>query len=81
MLKQNNVNWNNVENNCKALYEFHFINGKNRDERKVLINLIANEFPDYPRMRIAFAVDRCITTNAEPMSPATFLTFVKGYLR
>lgn len=75
------MNWNNVEYNCKALYEFQFINGKNPLERKMLIRLIADEFPDYPRMRIAHAVDKCITTIAEPMSPVTFLTFVQGYLR
>lgn len=74
------MKWNNVEHNCKALYEFQFINGKNPMERKVLIQLIADEFPDYPRIRIAFAVDRCISINSEPMSPATFLSFVKGYL-
>lgn len=75
------MKWNNVEQNCKALYEYQFINGKNPIERKVLIQLIADEFPDYSRMRIAFAVDRCITVIAEPMTPTTFLTFVQGYLR
>lgn len=74
------MNWSNVEYNCKALYEYHFINGNNPKERKVLINIIAEEFPDYPRMRIAFAVDKCIATISEPMSPNTFLTFIKGYL-
>jgi hypothetical protein len=74
------VNWNNVENNCRALYEYQFINGENPNERKVLIKLIADEFPDCPRMRIAFAVDRCIASVSAPMSPTTFLTFVKGYL-
>lgn len=75
------MNWNKVEYNCRALYEYQFINGKNPLERKVLINLIAEEFPEYPRIRIAFVVDKCITTFSEPMSPATFLNFVKGYLR
>lgn len=74
------MNWNNVEYNCKALYEYQFINGKDPVERKVLIKLIADEFPDYPRIRIAFAVDRCISAITEPMSPNTFLNFVKGYL-
>ncbi|MGC4039683.1 MAG: hypothetical protein QM710_02505 [Flavobacterium sp.] len=74
------MNWSRLERNCKALYEFQFINGNDPIERKLLIKLIADEFPDHSRMRIAFAVDRCITTIAAPMSPNTFLAFVKGYL-
>ena len=73
--------WNNVENNCKAIYEYHFINAKIPTERKLLIHVIANEFPDLPRMRIAFAVDRCIASITEPMTANTFVHFVKGYLR
>lgn len=74
------MNWDNVEHKCRALYQYQFINGNDSTERKMLIKLIADEFPDYPRMRIAFAVDRCITTISAPMTPNTFLTFVKGYL-
>lgn len=73
--------WKNVEYNCKALYEYQFINGRNPLERKLLIKLIADEFPDYSRMKIAHAVDKCITSIPEPMAPVTFLTFVQGYLR
>ncbi len=73
--------WKNVENNCKALYEYQFIDGNKPTERKKLIGLIAEEFPEYPRMRIAHAVDQCIKTVTGPMSATTFLSFVKGYLR
>lgn len=75
------MSWNKVENNCRAIFEYQFINGKKPKERRVLIQVIANEFPELPRVRIAYAVDRCITTVASPMSPATFLTFVQSYLR
>lgn len=75
------MSWINVENNCKALYFSQFINGSNPVERKILINLIAEEFPEYSRMRIAFVVDRCINNIKEPMSTNTFLNFVQGYLR
>jgi hypothetical protein len=74
------MNWNNVENNCRALYQFQFINGKDPLERKILIKLIADEFPDFPRVRITYAVDKCIASLPERMSPNSFLTFVKGYL-
>ena len=74
------MSWNKVAHNCRALYEYQFINGNNPTERKLLIKIIADEFPDYPRIRIAFAVDRCITTIPERMTPNTFLTFVQSYL-
>jgi hypothetical protein len=73
--------WKNVESNCKAIYEYQFIDGSNPLERKILIKLIADEFPDYSRMRIAHAVDRCITSVSNPMSPVTFLSFMQRYLR
>lgn len=75
------MSWSQVENNCKAIYQYQFINGKDPVERKIMIKLIADEFPDYSRVRIAFAVDRCIKSISEPMSPNTFLAFVKSYLR
>ena len=72
--------WNKVENNCKSIYDFHFINAKKPTERKMLIHIIAREFPEIPRIRIAFAVDRCISNMPEPITPRVFVTFVKGYL-
>ena len=74
------MSWNNVENNCKSIYEYHFIKAKIPIERKMLIHIIATEFPEIPRIRIAYAVDRCISEIPEPMTPRTFLTFVKRYL-
>lgn len=75
------MSWTNVEHNCKILYYSQYINGSNPMERKVLIRLIADEFPEFSRMKIAFAVDRCINDINAPMSPNTFLTFVQGYLK
>lgn len=75
------MNWKNVENNCKAIYEYQFINGAKATERKILIQVIAEEFPELPRIRIAYAVDRCFTSVAAPMSPTTFLTYVQSYLK
>ena len=74
------MSWNNVENNCKAIYEYQFIKAKIPTERKMLIHIIATEFPEIPRIRIAYAVDRCISEIPEPMTPSTFLTFVQNYL-
>ena len=75
------MSWNKVENNCKAIYEYQLINGSKPKERRLLIQVIAEEFPELPRVRIAYAVDRCISTIAAPMLPKTFLTFVQSYLK
>ena len=72
--------WKNVEDQCRVLYEFHHINGNNPVERKKLIRLIADEFPDYSRMRIAYAVDQCLKIDSQPMPPNTFVNTVKNYL-
>lgn len=73
--------WKNVEDQCKALYEYQFINTNSAVERKTLIKLIAEEFPNYTRMRIAHAVDQCLKTDTQPMRPNTFVNTVKSYLQ
>lgn len=73
--------WKNVEDQCRMLYEYHHINGHNPLERKRLIGLIAEEFPNYTRMRIAHAVDQCLKTDSQPMRPNTFINTVKSYLQ
>ena len=75
------MSWIQVENNCKALYQYQFIKGKDQAKRKIMIKIIADEFPEYARIRIAVAVDKCISSSNEPISPNTFLAFVKAYLR
>ena len=73
--------WRTLKNNCKEVYQYESIRGKNPVERKIIIQLISDEFPEFSRMKIADAVDRCISTNTEPISPNAFLTHVQGYLR
>ena len=51
--------WTNIENQCKIIYEKPFINAEKPHERRFIIQIIAEEFPDFPRVRIAAAVDRC----------------------
>ena len=74
------MGWINVENNCKLLYQYQFIDGSKPNERKILIKIIADEFPELPRIRIAYAVDRCIKESSSPINPNAFLSFVQRYL-
>ena len=71
--------WTTVESKCKVIYEYQLINGNNPMERKIMIQLIADEFPEFSRLKIAFAVDKCINSFSEPLSPNAFLTFVQRY--
>ncbi|MDI1317223.1 hypothetical protein [Flavobacterium sp.] len=72
--------WKNVEDQCKALYDYRFINANDPVDRRTLIRLIAEEFPNYSRMRISYAVDQCLKTNSETLRPTTFVSAVKTYL-
>lgn len=73
--------WKNVEEQCRVLYEFHHINGNDPVERKKLIRLIADEFPDYSRMRIAYAVDEYLKTTPKVLQANAFVSFVKSYIQ
>ncbi len=50
--------WNNVEFQCKMVYETPFIRVEKPLDRKFIIHIISEEFPDLPRVRIAANVDR-----------------------
>jgi hypothetical protein len=73
--------WTNVENQCKMIYEKPFINNEKPHERKFIIQIIADEFPDFSRVRIASAVDRCFKIFPAPVERKTLLHFVQNSMR
>ena len=73
--------WTNVENQCKMVYQGPFINLEKPLERKFIIHIISEEFPDFPRVRIASAVDRCLKIFPAPVERKTLLHFVQNSLR
>ena len=73
--------WQNLKNNCKELIETRYITGRNKFDRKLLIELIADEYPEISRCRITNAVDIYLKTMNTPITSYNFVHFVQGYLR
>ena len=72
--------WKKVEENCKAVYESEFISVEKPLERKYIISLISEEFPEIPRIRIAATVDRGVKHFQIPINRNAFLRFVQNSL-
>ncbi len=75
------MSWNRIENKCKEAYDIQLANGLKTASRKFVIQTIADEFPDYPRLRIAATVDRCFELEQQPIETHKFLTFMQSFLR
>jgi hypothetical protein len=73
--------WKNVEDQCKELYDNHAIKANDTFQRKNLIRLIADEFPSYTRLRIAYAVDEYLKTTPKLLQANAFVSFVKSYIQ
>lgn len=73
--------WKSLENKCKQIYHTQFINVSDLAERKMIIRLIADEFPEVPRLKICHAVDKTIGNVEKRVSPIEFMNRVQGYLR
>ena len=73
--------WKNLKKKCKQVYHTQFINAADAVERRMIINLISDEFPDVPRLRIIHAVDKCISASEQRVAPVEFLNLVKNYMR
>lgn len=73
--------WKNVEEQCKELYDNQAINATDPRQRKNLIRLIADEFPNCARMRITYAVDEYLKTTPKVLHTNTFVSFVKSYIQ
>ena len=74
------MSWENVHYKHLERYESNFIVFKEPLERKFLIRIIAEEFPDLSRMRIAAIVDQCVRVLPSPILRVSFLSMVQGYL-
>ena len=48
---------------------------------KFIIQIIAEEFPDFPRIRIAATVDRCLKIFPAPVERQKLLHFVQMNMR
>ncbi len=73
--------WTKVESQCKMVYDKPFINAEKPLDRKFIIHIISEEFPDFPRIRIAATVDRCLKIFPAPVQRQKLLHFVQMNLR
>lgn len=78
--KQNNkiMCWNNVDTRLRIVYGDQFAKSLNPLERKFIIGTIAEEFPQFSRLKIAAIVDQCININTMPISLGAFLIFIQS---
>lgn len=72
--------WQNLKYRCRDLFETKIITGKKPGDRKALLLLIAEEFPEFPRLRVAHVIDKFMETKSHPISANEFVDFMKGYL-
>jgi hypothetical protein len=63
------------------VYETPFINVGKPLDRKFIIQIIAEEFPDLPRIRIAATVDRCLKIFPAPVERQKLLHFMQMNMR
>jgi hypothetical protein len=75
------MSWTNVESQCKIVYDTPYINIEKPLDRKFIIQIIAEEFPDFPRIRIAATVDRCLKIFPAPVERQKLLHFVQMNMR
>jgi len=73
--------WTKVESQCKMVYDTPFINVEKPLDRKFIIHIISEEFPDFPRVRIAATVDRCLKIFPAPVERQKLLHFVQMSMR
>ena len=73
--------WTKVESQCKMVYDTLFINVEKPLDRKFIIHIISEEFPDFPRVRIAATVDRCLKIFPAPVERQKLLHFVQMSMR
>jgi hypothetical protein len=63
------------------VYETPFINVGKPLDSKFIIQIIAEEFPDLPRIRIAATVDRCLKIFPAPVERQKLLHFMQMNMR
>lgn len=73
--------WKNVEIKCKQLYEDRMVINPIPVERKIMIQIIAEEFPNCSRVRIAAVVDHCFKFMSPPITRQAFISFLQAGLR
>jgi hypothetical protein len=72
--------WKKVEKNFKGFDDTEFINIAKPTERKFIIHVIAEEYPEISRVRIAAMVDRSVKQLQSPVKWNAFIRFMQTNL-
>ena len=72
--------WKKVEQICKGFEESEFISLSKPEERKFIIHVIAEEYPEISRVRIASTLDRSIKHLPNPINRGAFIRFMQTSL-
>lgn len=72
--------WKKIEENFRGFDETEFINIVKPTERKFIIHVIAEEFQDISRVRIAAMVDRSVKHLQTPINRNAFIRFMQTSL-
>lgn len=73
--------WNNLKYNCSILFEEKAITGSRIGDRKALIYLVTDEFPEYPRLHVAYIIDKYLSTKPHRITSNGFVDFLKEYIK
>jgi hypothetical protein len=72
--------WKKIEDNIRGFDETGLISIVKPTERKYIIHLIAEEYPEISRVRIAAMVDRSVKQLPAPIRRDTFIRFMQTSL-
>jgi hypothetical protein len=75
------MGWYSIENECQFLFDNQVIRNVKKTQRRAIIHIISDEFPQVSRLRISAAVDRSIKRIFEPLPYKNFLSQIKGNLK
>lgn len=73
--------WKNLKYNCRILFEEKAITGNRPGDRKALIFLVTDEFPEYPRLRVTYIIDKFLNSNSQKLTSNLFIDFLKEYIK
>ena len=74
------ISWLNVKNKYFELSDGEYIHVDKPETRRRVIRIIAEEFPEMPRVKIATTIDRINKMKLESRSYKLYLDLVKNYL-
>lgn len=74
------MKWNTIRYNCNALFANSFENGQTTIDRKQLIKIVTDEFPEISQSQVIFVVNDYLNNTTESFSSTDFVSFLQEHL-